>query len=333
MRALVLHAPGKWGWEDIQEPDGEGVLVRVQQVGICGTDYQAIRGCQPFFTYPRRLGHEISVQVLESAGDLVHGMYCAVNPYMFCADCQACKRGDTNCCYELRVLGIHQDGAFTRLMRLPSFSLHPSASLPPTVLALVEPLVVGYHAVKRARISAQDQVLVVGQGPIGLACALMAKAMGADLAVMDIREDRRQSGLRLTERALAPGKNPEIVVREAFDGDLPVTVIEATGNRAAVHQSYQLVASGGTLVFVGLYVGNFEFDDPDFHRRELTLRASRNGTHDDFCAVMSLLENGTVDPSWFITDQISFNEVPDRIGSLDGARGCIKAMVDMNAAC
>ena len=164
MRALVLHAPGKWVWEDIQEPDGEGVLVRVQQVGICGTDYQAIRGCQPFFTYPRRLGHEVSVQVLESEGDLAQGMYCAVNPYMFCANCQACKRGDTNCCYGLRVLGIHRDGAFTRLMRLPAFSLHPSASLPPAVLALVEPLVVGYHAVKRARISATGSSSGCGAG-------------------------------------------------------------------------------------------------------------------------------------------------------------------------
>ena len=333
MRALVLHAPEKWAWEDVPEPDGEGVLVRVEQVGICGTDYQAIRGCQPFFTYPRRLGHEISVQVLESAGDLAPGTYCAVNPYMFCADCQACKRGDTNCCCKLRVLGIHQDGAFTRIMRLPASSLHPSDSLPPAILALVEPLVVGYHAVKRARIGARDQVLVVGQGPIGLSCALMAKALGANLAVMDIREDRRQSGRRLTKRVLTPGENSEIVVREAFDGDLPVTVIEATGNRAAVHQSYQLVAPGGTLVFVGLYIGSFEFDDPDFHRRELTLRASRNGTHDDFCAVMSLLETGTIYPSWFITNQIPFTEVPDRIKALDGALGCIKAIVDMNAAC
>ncbi|MXZ05146.1 MAG: hypothetical protein F4Y90_06575 [Rhodothermaceae bacterium] len=93
-----------------------------------------------------------------------------------------------------------------------------------------------------------------------------------------------------------------------------------------------MVAPGGTLVFVGLYVGNFEFDDPDFHRRELTLRASRNGTHDDFREVMSMLENGTIDPSWFITDRIPFAEVPDRIKSLDGAHGCIKAMVDMSAA-
>ena len=179
MRSLVLAKPGRLEWADVPEPAGRGVLVAVRKVGICGTDLHAFNGTQPGFTYPIRLGHELAVEVLEDAPGLAAGSRCAVSPYFECGQCDACVKGATNCCVSLSVLGVHCDGGMVSRLRIPPSHLLPSTVLSDEILALVEPLVVGYHAVQRGAIEPGDPVLVVGLGPIGLAVALWARAAGA----------------------------------------------------------------------------------------------------------------------------------------------------------
>ena len=326
MRALILQQPGRLAWEDVPEPDGDGVLVAVRRVGICGTDIHAYAGRQPGSVYPIRLGHELAVEMLEDQP----GTLCAVNPYRHCGQCIACRHSRTNCCESLSVMGVHCDGGLTRRLRIPASHLYASPTLCPDLLAMAEPLVVGYHAVRRAGLGKGDTVLVVGLGPIGLGVALCAEAAGAQVVCADVRTDRTKAARRITPYVLDAGQEMVSPLRELLDGDLPRTVIDATGSRRAMHQSYQLVAPGGQMVFVGLFVGDFAFEDLDFHRRELTLRASRNGTAGDFAAVMKLLESERLDPSWMITHQIAFDELADRFAALDQAPDCIKAMVNMD---
>src|SRR5690606_19972684 len=140
-----------------------------------------LSGRQPFFSYPRRLGHELCVEVVEAPVEsgLRPGDRAAVEPYEFCGQCPACRVGKTNCCRNLRVLGVHVNGGHVALMTVPADILHVSATLSADQLALVEPLVIGEHAVERAAPAAGEPTVVVGMGPIGLACALFAKAAGA----------------------------------------------------------------------------------------------------------------------------------------------------------
>src|SRR4051812_45976817 len=175
MLSIVLDEPGRFRVTEAPKPPAPGAgeaLVRVGRVGICGTDLHAYRGRQPFFSYPRILGHELGVEVLAvGAGvtGLEPGDRCAVEPYLDCGACLACRRGRTNCCAGLRVLGVHTDGGLRERITVPARKLHRSGRLSPEQLALVETLAVGCHAVGRAAPRADEACLVIGAGPIGLA--------------------------------------------------------------------------------------------------------------------------------------------------------------------
>src|ERR1700679_1059910 len=156
MDTVTLEQPGGFTHGGTPLPDAPGageVLVRVLMVGICGTDLHAFEGTQPFFSYPRVLGHELAVEVIE-LGDGVEGLQagdrCAVNPYMTCGVCAACIRGRSNCCAKMCVIGVHSDGGMRDRILLPAKQLYKCAKLPPEQIPLVETLGVGIHAVARA---------------------------------------------------------------------------------------------------------------------------------------------------------------------------------------
>src|SRR5947199_4307593 len=176
MQTIVLEKPGSLTLADTAAPTDVPpghAMVRVRRVGICGTDLHAYRGRQPFFSYPRILGHELGVEVI-ALGDgdtfgLKKGDRCTVEPYLNCGKCIACRRGKTNCCASLEVLGVHTDGGMRERIRVPVSKLHPSETLTLDQLALIETLGIGAHAVDRAKVEAGEFVLVIGAGPIGLA--------------------------------------------------------------------------------------------------------------------------------------------------------------------
>ena len=158
MKTILLNEPGQLCLVDDAAPSDispDEALVRVHRIGVCGTDLHAFKGEQPFFTYPRVLGHELGVEVVrigENAGGVRAGDRCAVEPYLNCGVCVACRRGKTNCCVALRVLGGHADGGMREFIKVPARKLPKSDSLSFDQLALVEPLSIGAHAVARAGI-------------------------------------------------------------------------------------------------------------------------------------------------------------------------------------
>ena len=333
MQTLVLETPGVFAWKEAAEPEaGPGeVLVRVRRCGVCGTDIHAFAGRQPFFTYPRRLGHELAVEVLDAPADAAvkPGDVCAVEPYYFCGSCAACRAGKTNCCRSLQLIGVHIDGGHAPLLAVPADKLHPHTTLSLEELALVEPLIIGAHAVERAALVPGEPAAVVGMGPIGLGVALYAKAAGADLAVVDINEDRLDFARQAlgTDQAVMAGDGLPERLRSVFGGDLPRAVFDATGSPPAMHASFALPDHGGRMIFVGLFQGDFTFPDPDFHRREMTLLSSRNGRPDNFRHVLASLEDGSVDARPLITHRFHFDEMPARFPELTQTPGLIKAMI------
>jgi 2-desacetyl-2-hydroxyethyl bacteriochlorophyllide A dehydrogenase len=337
MKAIVLEQPGTFRLTTLDEPGIPGpgeALVRVRQVGVCGTDLHAYQGTQPFFTYPRILGHELGVEVVMTGAleqELAPGTSCAVEPYFHCGRCPACRRGKPNCCLNLQVFGVHIDGGMREFAHIPTRYLHPSQTLSYEQLALVEPLAIGCHAVSRAQLSKEEQVLVVGAGPIGLAVTQFALLAGARVSVMDVSEQRlascRQCWPQVT--CIDGRANPSTSLQRLFGDDLPTAVFDATGNVHSMQAAFSYVGHGGRLIFVGLFQGDITFHDPAFHSHELTLLSSRNATAIDFRQIIALLERGQINLAPWVTSHTGADAVPDTFSKwFNYESGIIKALVE-----
>src|SRR5436309_11340034 len=196
MKALLLEAPKNLKRVETEAPNRPGpgeALVRVHRVGICGTDISGYLGKMPFFSYPRIPGHELGVEVLDvgpGVSNVKPGDRCAVEPYINCQQCYACKRGHTNCCEKHQTLGVHCDGGLRPQFLVPARKLHISRKLAFDQLALVETLAIGCHAVNRAAPKPPESCLVIGAGPIGLATIQFVKLTGAKTIVLDMAQSR-----------------------------------------------------------------------------------------------------------------------------------------------
>lgn len=337
MLTIILEEPGRFAAVDRPEPAATSgsALVRVHRIGVCGTDLHAFAGKQPFFTYPRVLGHELGVEVIDP-GDAPNGLKagdrCSVEPYMNCGTCIACRRGKPNCCTSLQVLGVHTDGGMAPLLRVPARKLHQSAKLDLDQLALIETLGIGAHAVERAAPARDDFILVIGAGPIGLSVIQFARVSGATLAVMDVSDARlefcrKQLGVQHT---LKPGAAAVEELKKISNGDLPTCVIDATGNPSSMMGCFDLPAHGGRIVFVGLFQGDVTFNDPNFHRRELTVMGSRNALPATFREVIRLVEEGKVDTRPWITHRFKLTETPAVFPKdIAGNPAVLKAMIEV----
>ena len=339
MKTLTLNKPGHWQASDTPEPDAPGAgeaLVRVRRVGICGTDIHAHKGTHPLFTYPRIPGHELGVEVVavgEGVSGIGPGDRCAVEPYMTCGTCPACRVGKTNCCTTLACLGVQTDGGMREHIVVPANKLHPSGKIDFPALALVETLSIGRHAVERASVQLGERVAVIGMGPIGLTVAVFAKIAGAQVVGIDISGERAKAAeslLDIQTMVLDPDKPIAKQWADEF-GEAPAAVFDATGNRGSMQNAFELPVHGGRLVMVGLVIGDLAFDDPNFHRKELTLLASRNATGADFREIIRLIENGEIDVTPWITHTCTMQQLPEALdGWLQPGAGLIKGMVSVD---
>lgn len=339
MNTLVLTEPGRFTRTQTEQPGAPGAgdaLVRIHRVGICGTDLHAFRGRQPFFEYPRILGHELGAEVIalgDGVDSVAVGDHVAVEPYLNCNECLPCTRQRPNCCENLRVLGVHTDGGMRELITVPAHKLHASATLKLEQLALVETLGIGAHAVERAQVQAGEAVLVVGAGPIGLATAQFAILAGARVSLMEIDEGRRNAALGLFGISSAgDGGLAGVFAPSAADAhEAPTCVFDATGNAAAMEAAFDLPAPSGRLVLVGFQLERLSFANPDFHRRELTLLSSRNSTPAEFVRIIDLMESGRIDTTPWITHSVGYDEIVEVFPSwLEPETGVVKAMLQLS---
>ncbi len=340
MKAIRLEKPQQFQRIEIPEPGLPGpgeALVRVHRVGICGTDYSGYLGKMPFYSYPRIPGHELGVEVMavgEGVTNVAASERCAVEPYMNCQACSPCLRGHTNCCENLKVLGVMMDGGLRERFLLPARKLHPSRQLAFEQLALVETLAIGCHAVNRGHPQPGESVLVIGAGPIGLSVVEFAKLSGAKTIVMDLSEPRLDfcrtvMGVKHTLTPKGDGTEIEML-RKLTDGALPHVVIDATGSNKSMANALNYCAFAGRLVFVGITTQEISFPHPLMHRRELTLLASRNALAPDFTRIIQLIEEGKIDTRPWITHHAGFDEVIGKFPSwLKPETGVIKAVVEV----
>lgn len=338
MKILQCTIPGQFDYEEADRPEllGNTAILRIRRIGICGTDLHAYQGTQPFFNYPRILGHELAADVVEynGDGDFKTGDAVTIIPYFYCGKCVACRTGKTNCCTNLKVSGVHTDGGMTEYLRVPSYSLVHSNGLGYDELALIEPLSIGAHGVRRAQINDGEYVLVIGAGPIGLGCMEFARIQGGKVIAMDVNEQRLKfCKTNLGVDSVINARSSDIFeqLQEITNGDMPSVIIDATGNLAAINNAFRYLAHGGRYVLVGLQKGDISFSHPEFHKREATLMSSRNATRSDFEYVMDCMRKGLVKPSTYITHRTTFDQVKNQFESwLDPANATIKAMVEVD---
>lgn len=337
MKALVCDKPGHFKSIKMERPQlkKRQAIIKIKRIGICGTDIHAFEGNQPFLTYPRILGHELSGILVEADGanGFIGGESVTIIPYFNCGTCIACLKGKTNCCVQIKVCGIHIDGGMVEYLSVPSDSLVHGEGLTFDELALVEPLAIGAHGVKRANISRDEFVLVIGTGPIGLGTIEFARISGGKVIALDLNENRlkfckEKLNVAYTVNALTDNVMEKLM--EITNGDMPTVVFDVTGNQKAINNGFQYLAHGGKYVLIGIQKEEISFSHPEFHKREATLMSSRNATRQDFEYVIKCLKKRKINPTNYITHRVLFDEVEEEFKNwlLPESR-VIKAMIEV----
>jgi 2-desacetyl-2-hydroxyethyl bacteriochlorophyllide A dehydrogenase len=337
MKAIVLQEPGKLKKikkDAPQSPESGEVLLKMRRLGVCGTDLHAYNGKQPFFTYPRILGHEIAAEVVALGADVTHlkmGDLCAVMPYRNEEEDQAVRRGKTNCGSSLKVLGVHEDGAMQEYIKYPALMVYPANDLTLDQIAMIEPLAIGSHAVERAQIQPEDIVLVIGAGPIGIGTVAMALLKAAKVLVLDMNQNRLDYIQKHYPSVSCIKLNDTVVdsLKNVLNGDLPTVILDATGNKGSMEKCLEYIAASGTIVYIGLFIGDVTFHDPLFHRKEVTLKSSRNAVATDFTKLIRLLKAGLVNIDGYITHRLPFDTLDKTFTKLYlPEEGVIKAVIE-----
>lgn len=335
MNYIICEEPGQFllKQKDAPKRQSNEALLEINKVGICGTDLHAYAGNQAFFSYPRILGHELAATIMDidDHPTLKTGDKVLVMPYVSCGTCIACRQQKTNCCSSLKVLGVHIDGGMQEQIVVSTDLLMPANDLTYEEMAIVEPLAIGAHAIKRAGIIPGEFVVVVGCGPIGLGLMKLAQIAGAKVIALDINHQRLQyaSTALGIDYTINVSDDTLAEVQQITNNDLATAVFDATGHSKALESGPLYVAHGGRYILVGLSKADLSFNHPAMHAKELTIMCSRNATRDDFNHVINILSKKLFPSDSFITHRVPYQQMIEQFDSwLDPNNRVIKAMVE-----
>lgn len=322
MKALVIDDVAHCAFTQTQAhtPGSGEVLLDVRHVGLCGSDLNTFAGLNPLVELPRIPGHEISAVIHELGPDVSPlfqpGLSAIVVPYTACDTCASCKAGRVNACQFNRTLGVQQDGGLCDQIVVAEDRLIPNDTLTSVQRALVEPLSVGFHAVRRGRVTADDTVLVLGGGMIGVGAILGARARGARVIVSEVAETKRNALMGLGVEAVINPTATDLSeeIARLTDGNGPNVVFEAVGLPQTFREAVDLVSFSGRVVYIGYVKSEVAYNTSLFNLKELDILGSRNATRQDFEDVITFLEDnpGIADPlvskvfTWKDADQ-AFN--------------------------
>ena len=295
MKALVLQKPGQASIQEFPEPiiTDQQILLKVRMVGFCGSDLNSFRGLNPLVSYPRILGHEVCATVVQAGSDsgLAVGTDVVVSPYTSCGQCASCRRRRPNACQFNQTLGVQRDGALTEFIAAPREKLY-SARLTTKELCLVEPLTVGFHAVARGRVAANDTVAILGCGGVGLGAIAASSSRGAKTICVDLDDEKlelaRAAGGVQTINTRRQSLHEQLL--EMTEGRGPDVVIEAIGTPTTFRSAVEEVAFTGRVVYIGYAKEPVSYETRLFVQKELDILGSRNALPEDFHAVINMME-------------------------------------------
>jgi 2-desacetyl-2-hydroxyethyl bacteriochlorophyllide A dehydrogenase len=316
MKAVALTAPGEMKVLQIPEPipQDEDILLKVELVGLCGSDLNSYRGMNPLVSYPRVIGHEIAATVLQGNSEFAPGTQVTVLPYTSCGRCASCRRGRPNACQFNQTYGVQRDGAMTELLSVPAEKVYAS-SLSLTELCLVEPLTVGMHAVSRARVTKNDVVAVYGCGGVGLGAIAGVAFRGAVTVAIDVDDEKLgiAKACGATHIIHSGRESMHDRLGELTEGLGPDVVIEAVGLPQTFRSAVEEVAFSGRVVYIGYAKEPVSYETRLFVQKELDILGSRNALPEDFKEVMNLLAVGSVPVDRVITSVVSLDDAPEAL--------------------
>lgn len=314
MKGILLTKPFEISVSELPEAilptDGEPmVLVRTLTAGICGSDISAYRGTSPLVSYPRIIGHEATGIIEEAAPEtgFKKGDFVAVEPYINCGDCYPCSKGRTNCCNNIKVIGVHADGSMREVFAHPARLIHKlPEDIDPVKAACIEPLTIALNAVHRLKLTEGEKVVVFGAGTIGHLIAKAALTVGAVPLVADMVQER----LDLLEKegiATVNTKEDDLlaVVEKFTDGRMAECAAEATGAEPCIRAALDCVAHTGRVALTGWPHGEISLNTALITRKDLDIVGSRNSCG-EFPLATQLIYEGKVNVDAIITKVVPF---------------------------
>jgi threonine dehydrogenase-like Zn-dependent dehydrogenase len=313
VKALSLIGTGEARVVEVPEPQrlpGE-LLLKVEMVGLCGTDLNSFRGRNPLITYPRVIGHEIAATVVEGSAAIPAGIHVTVSPYTSCGLCASCRRGRSNACQNNQTFGVQRDGALTQWISVPEEKIYRSP-LSLKELCLVEPLTVGVHAVARGRVTARDVVVVFGCGGVGLGAIAGAAFRGARTIAVDLDDAKLETAQAAGATDLIHSSREDFRSRlhEITEGHGPDVIIEAIGLPETFRAAVEEVSFCGRVVYIGYAKEPVAYETRLFVQKELDIMGSRNALPEDFREVMAMLEAGRFPVERAVSAVVSMDETP-----------------------
>jgi 2-desacetyl-2-hydroxyethyl bacteriochlorophyllide A dehydrogenase len=325
MKAVVLRGPGEIAIEDRPEPElSEGdVLLKVNMIGLCGSDLNSYRGKNPMVSFPRIPGHEISATVVEGNASLRAGEQVTLSPYTSCGICAACRRGRPNACQSNQTLGVQRDGGMTEYLAVAPEKIY-TAKLSLKELCLVEPLTVGFHAVARGRVTESDTVAIIGCGGVGLGAVAASGFRGARTIGIDVDDAKLEIARKAGAKDLINSTRDDLHQKlvELTDGLGPDVIIEAIGLPSTFRAAVEEVAFTGRVVYIGYAKEPVAYETRLFVQKELDILGSRNALPEDFHEVIRMLEEGRFPVEDTVSAVFLLNEAPEALAawSADPAR-------------
>jgi len=318
MKAVYLESPGKVfikELEDIQCASGFA-KIKVKAVGICGSDVSAYKGTSPMCTYPRIIGHEVVGEIAEINSydkDFKIGDRVIVEPYIYCGDCYPCSVGRTNCCENLKVLGVHIDGGMREYICHPVNLIHKlPEDIPYEELVMVEPISISLHAIHRLKLKEGEHIVIFGGGQIGNLAAQVSLYLEAIPILIDLIDSRleiaKDVGVNFT---LNPQKDDIIQgIKDITNGRMAECVVEATGSPSVIRSTIDVASFAGRIAFVGWPDREVSLPTSMITRKELDIYGSRNSVG-EFPEAIDLIANGKVNVKPLISKVVSFEELPE----------------------
>lgn len=313
MRALVLEAPGIAEVRSVNStPDANGVLLRVELVGLCGSDLNSFRGRNPLVTFPRILGHEVAATVISGAKRVAPGTRVTLSPYSSCGQCSSCLAQRFNACQHNRTLGVQRDGALREFLQVPEEKLFAS-DMPLEHLCLVEPLTVGFHAVARGRIASNDTVAIIGCGGVGLGAVAASAFRGARTIAIDRDEAKLETAryAGASDTIHSGEEDLHTALARLAGGRGPDVIIEAVGLPETFRAAVEEVAFAGRIVYIGYAKEPVTYETRLFVQKELDIVGSRNALPPDFEEVIAMLQTNRFPIERAISRIVSLEEAPE----------------------
>lgn len=321
MKALVIKEPGQAEIKCVPEPvaTGSSLLLKVRMVGFCGSDLNSFRGKNPLVSFPRIPGHEVSATIVEGSRvnpALAAGVDVTLSPYTSCGKCASCRRRRPNACQFNETLGVQRDGAATEYIVVPPERIYP-AKLTIKELCLIEPLTVGFHAVARGRVTAEDTVAIFGCGGVGLGAVAASGFRGAKTIGIDVDDDKlntaRATGATHSINTSREGLHQRLA--ELTDGHGPDVVIEAIGLAQTFRAAVEEVASTGRVVYIGYAKDLVAYETRLFVQKELDILGSRNALPEDFREVIRMLEEHRFPVDNAVSSIVTLDDEPQALSA------------------